>query len=678
MPAVPAGVEFSPPDLVDAAVPAAVHAFTVVGMRLVSERHDQYSGLLLTLFESAVTPVVTTSAVQVPTPDSRELWMMCWNPWALSSDAPVDVVAPMPVLCLLDHSLGADRVNRAFLRSLDLLQRGFPLLVLHTGVAAETRTRVVVERMSRELCRLGAHSTYLVAGVPSWRCLVDGLRALVSGGRAEPPWFDMIALLRPVSRRSVPLGAEVDDEDRPASLRSLSGPPRRDADAGGTALRCVLVENLVLGCDTPIADLPGVTGAWIAADATGSDLLIAVRQLVGGDRIPWRFHAGGHAVEDTTPLRGIVVLRATALAPAGAPRKRPPASPGPLATWKRPTGAASSSADAAREDPRPQIVAASPPAPATRTVCEDANPPEHPPQLTESHPARVPVLADGRCLYYCVAAARDAVEWLATHDERGHPGVESRWSLDREAADAVRDGMVAALRAKGDSEEADRLMKPGVEGYPGLEDIPALATSLRGQVVVQSGPTWCEAVGEGPVRLHVAHTISRDGANNVTNHWELVQSWMAPGPSAPERELFRTIDPIDSTPAPPATDARERPSPVAAANSSAVKGAGENPAQSASDEAFAAYAALPREPSTTDAVQAPAPYAPITISPTEPCNAAPLPATVPRPATPMEDDRQPDSHTQLVPPAGAPDDVWRLGLDGDDTSARRRGLHTHS
>jgi len=149
------------------------------------------------------------------------------------------------------------------------------------------------------------------------------------------------------------------------------------------------------------------------------------------------------------------------------------------------------------------------------------------------------VLADGRCLYYCVCAAINAVEWLAHHDARGHP-IGGAWALDRTDAAEVRDGVVAALRADGQQDEADCLMGTGFDAYPGMEDIAALATYLKGQVVVQTGPTFCEAIGVGPVRLHVVHTYSFDGEQKRTEHWELVQSWLPLDPEVLARELFGT------------------------------------------------------------------------------------------------------------------------------------------
>ena len=151
--------------------------------------------------------------------------------------------------------------------------------------------------------------------------------------------------------------------------------------------------------------------------------------------------------------------------------------------------------------------------------------PAGPVQLTDEDVARVAVPADGRCLYYCTMAARNAREWLRTHDANGVARSRDRQQSDEQEAERVRRKFIEHLRAKGDVERAERLSKSGSEGYPDQYDVEHLAEFMGGQIILQEATTHV-LFGEAPLICHIAVCFVRDGAGHASPHYELIQSWM--------------------------------------------------------------------------------------------------------------------------------------------------------
>ena len=105
------GMPTCPPDTAGS---PAVYGFTLLGMRLVDERSDCFTELLLVLAEAARAGVLSAPPLMVPSSDGRETWRAFWNPWGLAGDVVLGLVAPMPVVCLLDHERGLARPSALF------------------------------------------------------------------------------------------------------------------------------------------------------------------------------------------------------------------------------------------------------------------------------------------------------------------------------------------------------------------------------------------------------------------------------------------------------------------------------------------------------------------------------------------------------------------------------------
>lgn len=146
------------------------------------------------------------------------------------------------------------------------------------------------------------------------------------------------------------------------------------------------------------------------------------------------------------------------------------------------------------------------------------------PHLDPSDPPVVPVLPDGRCLYYCVVAADDARRWLATHTSRGVGiGVE-RMRADAAAADGVRDRLVQQLRVEGLADVAARLTLSGPDSYPSTDELGPLARALGCQLLLSVGDVQ-STTGDGPLLMHIRQCDITDDGGHVAPHFELIQSW---------------------------------------------------------------------------------------------------------------------------------------------------------
>jgi hypothetical protein len=148
-------------------------------------------------------------------------------------------------------------------------------------------------------------------------------------------------------------------------------------------------------------------------------------------------------------------------------------------------------------------------------------------QLGPNDPVAVRVLADGRCLFYCLQAMRGAARWLKSHDEKGRPSSEAQAIAERNAAEDFRIDLVAFARSKGMEATATRLSSSGSRGFPGLDDIDLVAAMMGGAFVVQAGDVQI-LKGTGPVLAHLRSCVVRDGANRPSEHWELYQSYLTP------------------------------------------------------------------------------------------------------------------------------------------------------
>lgn len=83
--------------------------------------------------------------------------------------------------------------------------------------------------------------------------------------------------------------------------------------------------------------------------------------------------------------------------------------------------------------------------------------------------------------------------------------------------------MVNAARQRGHSAAANKLMKPGSEGYPGSDDVHYLCVVLGGSIIVQAG-TKQNAIGDDKVVGHIRATVVHDPAGHVSEHCEVVES----------------------------------------------------------------------------------------------------------------------------------------------------------
>lgn len=327
--------------------------------------------------------------------------------------------------------------------------------------------------------------------------------------------------------------------------------PGAASSSSGMAIAAPPADTVPAAPQGSVAALAGDEGN--AARGSACAGTVDVRHTVAGQGVPPAVPTTsgdlGLAGEATVPASLIDIVdptyagerelgSAAAATPPGAGPIPPSDTAGPAAAAPRlPPGVGALDARAAAPSPIP---------PPARVACPEAIAPEHPPHLDDRHPAVVQVLADGRCLYDCVVAARDAVGWLASHDDRGHP-IGDQWAADRDAALEVRAGVVAAHRRLGNEASADRLLLEGPDGYPGYEDLWAVSSYVGGQIIVQKGPSFTDAVGEGPARLQVLHTDSVDGAGNRTEHWALVQSWLPLG-APPPAVALHTAPPYDDIP----------------------------------------------------------------------------------------------------------------------------------
>ena len=132
-----------------------------------------------------------------------------------------------------------------------------------------------------------------------------------------------------------------------------------------------------------------------------------------------------------------------------------------------------------------------------------------PPQLLDGRsPGFVNVPADGDCLLHCLTAASNTKKWLDGHFETGSAIGTLQASEDAGAALAWRCNLAEHARASGSSGQGERLLQPGMAGYPEETDLPLIARVVGGQILFQVGMVQ-RVYGTGPLKLHVVLSIRR-------------------------------------------------------------------------------------------------------------------------------------------------------------------------
>ena len=148
-------------------------------------------------------------------------------------------------------------------------------------------------------------------------------------------------------------------------------------------------------------------------------------------------------------------------------------------------------------------------------------------QLGPDDPVICPVYPDGMCLYYCVLAAQDALEWIRSHDRFGRALDPAHAASDIEKALAIKARLLQVIYKAGALSTHSRLEHGwGPDAYPGLDELKYVSSLIGGQVVCQCGEIQLVS-GSGPVLMHVVHHMVRDGQGVSAPHWSLLQSWFS-------------------------------------------------------------------------------------------------------------------------------------------------------
>ena len=152
-----------------------------------------------------------------------------------------------------------------------------------------------------------------------------------------------------------------------------------------------------------------------------------------------------------------------------------------------------------------------------------------PPQMARDECCDVP--ADEYCMYHCMAAAYETEEFKRGRDNQGIVRERDRTISDDQSARCIKGEVIAAARAGGDNATADRLALPGVDGYPGMDELKYLAKVAGGQIdlvlTAADGEKSFVTYGSGSLCFALQHCQSVDGDGHSSDHWLLLQSWMA-------------------------------------------------------------------------------------------------------------------------------------------------------
>jgi len=131
---------------------------------------------------------------------------------------------------------------------------------------------------------------------------------------------------------------------------------------------------------------------------------------------------------------------------------------------------------------------------------------------------------DGLCLYHAVRYAQNPrmYDSVATAQNGMLIGAGSK-ELYHAAAELQRE-LVAACVSSGLHERANRLSKPGSEGYPEEEDFAMLAriASVPFEIIIDSAPNMQPIkYGDGSPRARFILKLISDDAGHQSAHWDV-------------------------------------------------------------------------------------------------------------------------------------------------------------
>ena len=148
-----------------------------------------------------------------------------------------------------------------------------------------------------------------------------------------------------------------------------------------------------------------------------------------------------------------------------------------------------------------------------------------------------------------MSAFEDPLQWVLTprDDDTGEALSRADLMRDEAAARAQRARLVAHFRAVGDDTTASRLERAGAAGYPGSDEIEAIAQLLGGSVEVwpldarDAALTPPLQYGTGPLVMRVgSRQLEPDPEGHAAQHYDLLQIWALPEEHAEVEEAAGT------------------------------------------------------------------------------------------------------------------------------------------
>jgi len=403
-----------------------------------------------------------------------------------------------PFIVVVDMESDRDRIRRCLEELIAMSEEGAECYLILANVDPDPDAIRSLDDLLERLTH--AHILVCLAGAraPTWdhvtSAALDGAGSL-SLELAEPPWIDRerLALL------SSPPATWA--EHMPLVPSSPAYPLELAEGDPWVPAVCLTTHQVLWSVE--LCGLLPFRGIWFDDEATLADLHLAVMQHFGLVR-GWRFACNGRPLASGQLLHSCrgSVIRATELVCGGA----------------RATEVSGEDAAA------PAAISAEGLGQRVPLDVEDRFP-AGPAQLTESDPAFVEVLADGRCGWYTAVAAVDVSGWRSSHAANGAPLTPEVAAADIAAANDLRDRVAGLMRADGKEEEADRLYLAGDPGYPDEETLPYLGQALGGSIVVLTGQ-YQVAYGGGPAVLLMESCVARDPAGHGAPHFRLRQSWL--------------------------------------------------------------------------------------------------------------------------------------------------------
>ena len=147
--------------------------------------------------------------------------------------------------------------------------------------------------------------------------------------------------------------------------------------------------------------------------------------------------------------------------------------------------------------------------------------------LNEQPDDQVP--PDGRCLYFCAAAAIHSERFLATPRDTDPYGSGLPWDPDdaeQESlqADTVMAQVISLLVRDGKLAQAQRLHLAGPAGYPGEDELPYLAEIIGGSIVVEAPEDFIhmqppQIYGTGWSVLHLKQDFMMPHLKQGAHYW---------------------------------------------------------------------------------------------------------------------------------------------------------------